>query len=432
MSRTVITVEGLGKRYRIGTQEPYHTLRDAIVRNVSGLGRLIGGGSNVRAPDEQDLWALRDVSFELKSGGALGIIGGNGAGKSTLLKILSRITTPTSGRAEIHGRIGSLLEVGTGFHPELTGRDNVFLNGAVLGLTRREIASRFDEIVAFAEVERFVDTPLKHYSSGMQVRLAFAVAAHLEADILLLDEVLSVGDTAFQRKCLGQMERITREERTIIFVSHNLQAVRQFCPHALWLSGGLVAAEGLAGDVIEKYLHAFQQTGGLAETNDFISKFPADPVFRMDRVGVRQGGERTLDVVGGKPIDIEVAYELTDETSGFHIFFQLWDPEGNLLFESVDNGDRLTLPVTSAGRYVSRATIPADFLSPIQYELRIGAGIHEVRNCIPEMVRMPLTVVAVGMVNRAYPGYVSSGKLAPLIDWSIERVGSATKDLRNS
>ena len=231
MSETVIRVEGLGKRYRVGERERYLALRDVLTRVFTSPLRR-----NRRPVDF--LWALRNINFNISQGEVVGLIGRNGAGKSTLLKILARITRPTEGWADLKGRVGSLLEVGTGFHPELTGRENVYLSGAILGMRRKEIARKFDEIVSFAEIERFLDTPLKHYSSGMQMRLAFAVAAHLEPEILLVDEVLAVGDLQFQKKCLGKMGDVARTGRTIVFVSHQMTQIRRLCQHVLWLDGG--------------------------------------------------------------------------------------------------------------------------------------------------------------------------------------------------
>ena len=251
---TAITVEGLAKRYRIGElQSAYGTLRESLVSGARRLARLD------HTPHYEELWALKDVSFELQQGDVLGVVGRNGAGKSTLLKILTRITTPTCGRATIHGRVGSLLEVGTGFHPELTGRENVFLNGSVLGMKRKEIARKFPDIVEFSGVERFIDTPVKRYSSGMSVRLAFAVAAHLEPEVLLIDEVLAVGDAEFQRRCLGRMEDLSESGRTVIFVSHQMQAVSQLCDRALQLEDGQIVNDGPASDVVAQYL---QSVGG--------------------------------------------------------------------------------------------------------------------------------------------------------------------------
>jgi lipopolysaccharide transport system ATP-binding protein len=257
MSDIAIKCEGIGKLYQIGERERYRALRDVITDAVKipfrRLSQAVGGSKNGnnRKPT---IWALQDVSFEIRQGDVVGIIGRNGAGKSTLLKILSRITEPTRGYAEIQGRIGSLLEVGTGFHPELTGRENIFLNGAILGMKREEIAHKFDEIVSFAEVEKFIDTPVKRYSSGMYVRLAFAVAAHLETEILLVDEVLAVGDAQFQKKCFERMRQVRSGGGTILFVSHNMAALRQICRHGLVLERGKVAAEGEINRVVDEYL----------------------------------------------------------------------------------------------------------------------------------------------------------------------------------
>ena len=253
MSNVVIHVEELGKQYRIGQRQKNRTLRDALVDRVAASSRrlLRNGGEDAA---NNSIWALRDVSFEVKQGEVLGVIGRNGVGKSTLLKILSRITKPTTGCVRIRGRVGSLLEVGTGFHPELTGRENIYLNGAILGMKRAEIERKFDEIVAFAEVERFLDTPVKRYSSGMYVRLAFAVAAHLEPEILIVDEVLAVGDAAFQRKCLGKMSDVASGGRTVLFVSHNMNAVQRLCSQAVLLEQGQLVAAGQTEDVVNLYL----------------------------------------------------------------------------------------------------------------------------------------------------------------------------------
>ena len=265
MSDAIITVENLSKKYLVGHQSGgrsrsnYTALRDVIGREIRNVARktvdAVRGRQVVQGDEVEEFWALRDVSFEVKQGEVLGIIGRNGAGKSTLLKILSRITEPTEGRVLLRGRVASLLEVGTGFHPELTGRENIFLNGAILGMTRREIQKKFDEIVAFAEVEKFLDTPVKRFSSGMYVRLAFAVAAHLEPEILVVDEVLAVGDTEFQKKCLGKMDEVSRQEgRTVLFVSHNLAAVAEMADRALLLDAGAVAVDSCVADAVSTYL----------------------------------------------------------------------------------------------------------------------------------------------------------------------------------
>lgn len=261
----IITVENLSKKYLVGYQTApqgrsrYVTLRDVVGREMRNLARNaidVARGRHILQGDEvEEFWALKDVSFEVKQGEVLGIIGRNGAGKSTLLKILSRITEPTQGRVTLRGRVASMLEVGTGFHPELTGRENIFLNGAILGMTRAEIKRKFDEIIAFAEVERFLDTPVKHFSSGMYVRLAFAVAAHMEPEILVVDEVLAVGDAEFQRKCLGKMDDVARHEgRTVVFVSHNLGVITRICPTIIWLDRGSIREQGAAREVIAEYL----------------------------------------------------------------------------------------------------------------------------------------------------------------------------------
>ncbi len=289
MSDIVISVESVSKKYRLGVAR-HDTLRDRVVHAVRASLRRSAESAN-----ESDFWALRDVSFDVKQGEVLGIIGRNGAGKSTLLKILSRITEPTTGRIALRGRVASLLEVGTGFHPELSGRENIFLNGAILGMSRAEIRRKFDEIVAFAEVERFLDTPVKHYSSGMYVRLAFAVAAHLEPEILIVDEVLAVGDIAFQKKCLGKMEAVaTCEGRTILFVSHNLQQVRQLCTSALLLEAGAVLHRGGVHQTLNRYHESLENSpvmpGGKGSVR--IERI----AFVDDRGGVTESVDRASEV----------------------------------------------------------------------------------------------------------------------------------------
>src|SRR5713101_2513699 len=252
MSDIAIRVEGLSKQYRIGKREHYRTLRDTVTDAVTAPFRRLRSGASSNG-ESATIWALKDVSFEVKNGEVIGIIGRNGAGKSTLLKILSRITEPTQGYAEVHGRVGSLLEVGTGFHPELTGRENIYLSGAILGMSKREIDQKQDAIVAFSGVERYLDTPLKYFSTGMQMRLAFAVAAHLEPEILLVDEVLSVGDLEFQKKCLGKMGEVAKGGRTILFVSHQMNQIRRLCDRVLWIDAGRLRCQGLTSEVVGAY-----------------------------------------------------------------------------------------------------------------------------------------------------------------------------------
>ena len=300
MSDIAIRVENLSKRYEIGRAGTRHdTLRDAL----AGLFRREGRGRS------EAFWALRDVSFEVKRGEVVGIIGRNGAGKSTLLKVLSQITEPTGGRAEIHGRVGSLLEVGTGFHPELTGRENIYLNGAILGMRREEIARKFDEIVAFSEIEKFLDTPVKRYSSGMYVRLAFAVAAHLEPEILLVDEVLAVGDAAFQKKALGKMGDVVHEGRTVLFVSHNMAAINQLCQRCLFVSQGAVIFDGLAEKTVQKYLNDSRITKGPMwgiRSNEELDR----------EVEVTQVTSVPKAIFTGEPLTVDIEYLVKSQCSG--------------------------------------------------------------------------------------------------------------------
>src|ERR1035438_4720581 len=298
MSTVVIHGEGLGKRYQRGALQQSTLLRDYL-SNI-----LKSPLSVFRRPKEEIFWALEDVSLEVREGEVLGLIGRNGAGKTTLLKILSRITKPTTGWAEIHGSVGSLLEVGTGFHPELTGRENMFLSGAILGMGKSEINRKFEEIVAFAELEQFIDTPVKRYSSGMYVRLAFAVAAHLEPEILLVDEVLAVGDASFQKKCLGKMGQVSREGRTILFVSHNMAAVKALCSKAVWIRDGAVAASGMVADVADDYLLGTALGASAREWRDPATA-PGNENIRISYVRIiPPEGEATITIDTGVLIEI--------------------------------------------------------------------------------------------------------------------------------
>jgi lipopolysaccharide transport system ATP-binding protein len=306
MGNVAVRVTDLGKEYQIGLRaERYKTLRESLASLASAPARMFR-----RRPStgEDRLWALHDVSFEVGEGEVVGIIGRNGAGKSTLLKILARITEPTVGTAEIHGRVGSLLEVGTGFHPELTGRENIYLNGAILGMRRAEIGRKFDEIVAFSEIEQFIDTPVKRYSSGMYLRLAFAVAAHLEPEILLVDEVLAVGDADFQRKCLGKMGDVAQEGRTVLFVSHNMPAVQALCARAILLRQGTVAVDGTTGDVLQEYLGHLIATAAHAFENNPDRR--GDGSVRLTSARVLDSEGRTVEhLVAGAPVTFEFSYE---------------------------------------------------------------------------------------------------------------------------
>src|SRR6185503_18260307 len=304
--KPIIKVENLGKRYRLGArQTPYGSLRDSLAGVVRApWKRLQRNGPNPL------IWALRDVSFTIQPGEAVGIVGRNGAGKSTLLKLLSRITEPTTGLIELYGRIASLLEVGTGFHPELTGRENIYLNGAILGMTRAEIRRKFDEIVAFAEVEPFIDTPVKHFSSGMYLRLAFAVAAHLEPEILLVDEVLAVGDARFQRKCLDKMQEVGKQGRTVLFVSHNMPAVTRLCSRTILLDAGRVIGDGPSSEIVSAYLSSGLGTTAAREWPE-LDEAPGNDVVKLRAVRVQSQAGTVTDAMDiRRPITIEMDYEV--------------------------------------------------------------------------------------------------------------------------
>lgn len=367
-----IKADDLGKRYRIGAApERYRTLRDvlagAVSKPVARLRAALTGGTAVLSRD--NVWALDGVHFEVRQGEVVGVIGRNGAGKTTLLKVLSRITEPTRGRVEIHGRVASLLEVGTGFHPELTGRENIFLNGAILGMRRHEIEGRFDQIVAFAEVERFIDTQVKHYSSGMYLRLAFAVAAHLEPEILLVDEVLAVGDASFQRRCLGKMGEVAHSGRTVLFVSHNMEAVQRLCERCVWIDAGKVREDGPAGTVVQKYLSLWHDA--------------VEPHYRPDREGGEAGddavlveaevvdgaGRRTGHVGFAAPFAIRMRWHNRKPLPGAFYFVRLTDAQGRQLFTVNHRG---LLDFEAAGDHEVVCRFDHNVLVPGQYWITFG------------------------------------------------------------
>jgi lipopolysaccharide transport system ATP-binding protein len=373
MSDIAIRVEHLSKRYKLGQREPYKNLREVISSAARApLGWLKPTVSNA-SQDAGYLWALDDVSFEIKQGEAVGIIGRNGAGKSTLLKILSRITKPTRGQAEIFGRVGSLLEVGTGFHPELTGRENIYLNGAILGMRRAEIAKKFDEIVDFAEIEKFLDTPVKRYSSGMYVRLAFAVAAHLEPEILLVDEVLAVGDAAFQKKCLGKMGEVAGQGRTVIFVSHNLNAITRLCQKTLWLQNGNIQMLGDAYDVTNKYQQVELRIPAIRKWPIVEhEKAPGDDIVQLKKARICNKFNHTVETVDVcDSFFIEVTYYVREEGHILVPNLHFFNDSGTNLFISIDIDPSWRNRSRPIGTYVSKAHIPANFLS----EGRIIVGV---------------------------------------------------------
>jgi lipopolysaccharide transport system ATP-binding protein len=377
MGEIAIKVESLGKRYRIGESAKYKALRDTLTDTLYAPFRaaafmLNGQRSSVSGLLlDNYIWALKNVAFEVKKGEVVGTIGRNGAGKSTLLKIMSRITKPTEGYARIYGRVGSLLEVGTGFHPELTGRENVYLNGAILGMRKKEIDRKFDEIVAFAEVEKFIDTPVKYYSSGMFVRLAFAVAAHLEPEILLVDEVLAVGDAAFQKKCLGKMGDIANEGRTVLFVSHNMGAVSQLCPKCIWLDQGQVEGCGATNQIVSAYLQSVNSTGSVVDV-----AFALDPQKKSQLCQARLLDERgtpTETFNCDNPIHIELTYQVHCRVPGLYGYLAILRMDETLVWES-DSHDvpPNALDDLPVGLYSIYITIPARTLAPGYYSVYLN------------------------------------------------------------
>ena len=374
-----IEVKGLSKRYRIGArQEPYKRLTETLVDTFSApFKRLTRLGQT--PPPEEILWALKDVSFTVQPGEVVGIIGRNGAGKSTLLKILSRITEPTAGEILLHGRVASLLEVGTGFRPELTGRENIFLNGAILGMSRTEIKSKFDEIVAFAEVDRFIDTPVKRYSSGMYVRLAFAVAAHLEPEILVVDEVLAVGDAAFQKKCLGKMSEVAEGGRTVLFVSHNMGAIERLCNTGILLNEGQISAQSSEVDKIILKYHGISAENDLCnEWKDSSGKF-TNYEFSPNSLSLVDANNRLADSPTRKDADIFLQIKGTLNTSdpGFNIGYALYNEDDQLLFWTLQTDENQeSWPNLEPGPITLLSKIPTEYLNEGIFRIELISSIH--------------------------------------------------------
>ena len=423
MSDIAIRVEGLGKRYRIGTPTMnYRTLRDTFVDAARLPVRLLGARGVERNGKHNAIWALKDISFEVQQGQVLGVVGRNGAGKSTLLKILSRVTDPTEGLGEIHGRVGSLLEVGTGFHPELTGRENIFLNGAILGMRRAEIERKFDEIVDFSEVGQFIDTPVKRYSSGMYLRLAFAVAAHLEPEVLIVDEVLAVGDAEFQRKCLGKMSDVAEEGRTVLFVSHNMSAITRLTQETIVIEKGRLALRAPTPQAVDFYLsQGYSQEGQRMWDPDEVpaeaSPFCPIAVRLCNHLG------KVVDTVRSvEPCTIEVEYALQSPVAGLRVGVYLMSTRGEYIFTSFDTDetDRFeNMGTRPAGHYVSRCTIPADFLNEGRFVIGINASSYRVRRYFQDEKALTFTVDAIGAPGMQWPE-PRMGAVRPRLDWKIE------------
>jgi lipopolysaccharide transport system ATP-binding protein len=369
MSELAIRAEGLGKQYHIShlTHSGRKSFRESVVDLVASpvrrVGRFLRREEAIAEETEEILWALHDATFEIKRGEVVGLIGRNGAGKSTLLKVLSRITEPSVGRAEIYGRMGSLLEVGTGFHPELSGRENIYLNGAILGMPKVDIDRKFDEIVGFSEIERFLDTPVKYYSSGMYVRLAFAVAAHLDPEILLVDEVLAVGDAQFQKKCLAKMEDVAHGGRTVIFVSHNLAAVTRICQRVILLDAGRVAADGPASEVVSSYLTGGLGTMAVREFSD-IKTAPGKDIVRLRAARIRGRDGQVRDSIDiRESVGIEMEFETLQPGYMLLPHFYLWNEEGVCILGALDLDPEWRRKRRPAGRWVTTGWIPGNLLA---------------------------------------------------------------------
>ncbi len=431
MTDLAIRADDLGKRYRIGaTVAGYRTLRDALVEAVRTPFRRLSSivhrpSSALDRPSSDIIWALRHVSFEVQRGQVLGVIGRNGAGKSTLLKLLSRITEPTEGHAEIHGRVGSLLEVGTGFHPELTGRENIYLNGAILGMKRAEIGLKFDEIVAFAEVEKFIDTPVKRYSSGMYLRLAFAVAAHLEPEILLVDEVLAVGDAEFQRKCLGKMSDVAHEGRTVLFVSHNMSAVLRLTEETIVLDRGGLVLRAPSVQAVDYYM-----TSGMAQEGERLwegdERLAAAVPFRPVALRVRdQRGRVSGRVIASEPFTIELEYILDQDITGLRVGLYLFTSRGEPVFTSFDTDEPRAFERHAqrpAGHYTSSCAIPANLLNEGRFVLGVNASSFRVRSYFTDEHALTFSVDGTGAPGSHWPE-PRSGPMRPALEWQIVEGG---------
>lgn len=420
--KPIIRVREIGKRYHIGGLDPGYltfreTLAKAVVAPLNKLRRRTGASL-------EEVWALKDINFEVQRGEMVGIIGHNGAGKSTLLKILSHITVPTTGRSEVYGRIGSLLEVGTGFHPDLTGRENIFLNGAILGIRREEIARRFDEIVDFSGISTYINTPVKWYSSGMYLRLAFSVAAHLDTEVLFMDEVLAVGDAAFQFKCLDKMHEIRQQGRTILFVSHSMAAVTRLCKRAILLEHGQMKGDGLAEKVVNEYLGSNLKITNVREWPDQQTA-PGNDIVRLRRVRVRDQESETVESVDiTSPVGIEFVYEVLQPGYSISPRFELYNDQGAHLFTAHDVKSEWRYNERPVGRYVSVAWLPGNFLSEGNLYVHAGLSSH-----VPSMIMhayetnvVTFQVVDGQQKDSARGDYVGpiGGVIRPILDWVTE------------
>jgi lipopolysaccharide transport system ATP-binding protein len=417
MSDTAIEVRNLSKLYRIGERKPYKTLRESLMKVFRAPAQV----------DKNELWALRDVSFDVKRGEVIGIIGRNGAGKSTLLKVLSRISGPTRGRVRVRGRVGSLLEVGTGFHPELTGRENIFLSGAILGMRRWEIVRKFDEIVAFAEIDRFIDTPVKYYSSGMYMRLAFAVAAHLEPEILIVDEVLAVGDAEFQKKCMGKMSEVAKSGRTVLFVSHNMNAIERLCTRAMLLNHGEIKAiRNDVRSVIKDHLFATDTESQGSEWRNSGREY-ANPWFKPVHffIGDAGGKPKAMPVQndGDAWVHIEGDVEVMDPA--LTVGYALFSEDGHLLYWSYHTDQAPDeWPTLQIGRCGLRSRIPQRFLNEGVYRAELIGSLHYRQWLFQPGVNAPAIFITIqgGLSDSPLWMVKRQGLLAPVLEWHSYRI----------
>jgi lipopolysaccharide transport system ATP-binding protein len=427
MNDIAISVENLAKQYKIGLAKIRHdTLRDYVADGLGSLLNRYGFGSLAktdRSATCETFWALKDITFNINKGETVGFIGSNGAGKSTLLKVLSRITEPTSGLIKIHGRVASLLEVGTGFHGELTGRENIYLNGAILGMQKTEIERKFDDIVAFAEVAKFIDTPVKHYSSGMYLRLAFSVAAHLEPDILIVDEVLAVGDANFQKKCLNKMQEVGKTGRTILFVSHNLSAITRLCNRVILLGNGMILQDGPPHRVVSTYIESGLGVTTAREYPD-SGKAPGNDIVRLCGVRIRTEDGLVADAVNiHQPIGIEIEYEVLKPGHVLVPNFGFINEEDVVVFATIDRDTAWRRRPKPIGRFTSTAWIPGNFLS--EGMLSVGAGVMTEEpfrihfDEYPAIAFHIIDSVAGDTARGDYAGKLP-GVVRPLLKWSTE------------
>lgn len=413
--RPIIKAEHLGKQYQLGTRDAaYSTIREVLVKAARAPLKMFR--NNGRRPG-QKIWALQDVSFEVNPGEVVGIIGRNGAGKSTLLKVLSRVTEPTTGRAELYGRVGSLLEVGTGFHPELTGRENIFLNGSILGMARREIQRKFDQIVSFAEVERFLDTPVKRYSSGMYVRLAFAVAAHLEPEILVVDEVLAVGDYAFQQKCLNMMQDVSGQGRTVLFVSHNMGAISRLCQRCILLDQGNIVESGPTARVVQSYMST-----GIAQRAEYTQRSDSEKVVNLLSVSlVGSDGLPHSEVGYDESPRFVLEYEVNRSVSSASVGVAVFTADGTCAFATADfDAQPELLAQRSPGTYKAEVEIPSQWLNIGMYSVAVqlaNAGNGEVYDSVDALIFNVIDTGTPGSRN----GIQRRGVLQPILNWTTRR-----------